>query len=92
MATQKTLSKEQIIKRFSQKVLVNNPNRMGQLAARKISFGPWRRYAIAPIHTRGEQLCWAVWDAEEADQYRPLEPAIIRQALTCEQALEGLFE
>ena len=66
----------------------NDPTRKGELAARKQTFGAFRRFAVAPIFTRFEALEFFVWDAEAA---RDGEPApVIRQAASLEEALAGL--
>ncbi len=69
--------------------LTNNPMLRGSLAAPKQRFGDWGRYAIAPVHTRFEDLEWVVWDAEVIDEATGL-AAVIRQAPTMEEALQGL--
>jgi hypothetical protein len=65
----------------------NDASRKGQLAARKQLFGDYRRYAVAPIHTRFDAVSWFVWDAEG---YPMGEPAIIRQEATLAEATKGL--
>jgi hypothetical protein len=65
----------------------NDPSRKGQLAARKQLFGDYRRYAIAPIHTRFDAVSWFVWDA---DGYPMGEPAVIRQEATLAKAIANL--
>ena len=67
----------------------NEKQRMGELAGPKDRFGPFGRYAVAPVHTRFEAVEWFVWDAELMD---PLTggPAVIRQAATREAAVRGL--
>jgi hypothetical protein len=69
--------------------LLNDPTRKGQLAASKRLFGDYRRYAVAPIHTRFDALEWFVWDAMS---WEPdgTNPAVIRQASSEEEAVEGL--
>ncbi len=69
--------------------LTNNPMLRGSLAAPKQRFGDWGRYAIAPVHTRFDDLEWFVWDAEVIDEATGL-AAVIRQAPTMEEALRGL--
>ena len=69
--------------------LTNNPTLRGSLAAPKQRFGDWGRYAIAPVHTRFDDLEWFVWDAEVIDEATGL-AAVIRQAPTMEEALRGL--
>lgn len=46
--------------------IANDPSRKGQLAAPKQTFGEFRRYAVAPLHTRFDAITWFVWDAHEA--------------------------
>lgn len=69
---------------------VNIPTRKGELAARKRLFGPYSRYAVAPVYTRFDAVEWFVWDAEypwiDADGVL----GVIRQASTLEEALRGL--
>jgi hypothetical protein len=66
----------------------NNPARKGELAARKQTFGDYRRYAVAPVFTRFEAVQWFVWDAEAPD--REGHPSIIRQEETLAAAVAGL--
>jgi hypothetical protein len=73
----------------SREALVNDPTRKGQLAAPKRIFGDWRRYAVAPVHTRFDAVEWFVWDAESWDE-DGTNPAVIRQASTEAEAVEGL--
>lgn len=67
----------------------NNPNLKGSLAAKKIIFGDYSRYAVAPVHTRFDAVEWFVWDA-----MHPLSTdarcEVIRQAETKEKAMGGL--
>jgi len=64
----------------------NNPNLAGQLASKKILFGGYSRFAIAPVHTRFDAVEWFVWDAEQIDPATQL-PSVIVQEPTREQAL-----
>jgi hypothetical protein len=66
----------------------NDPTRKGQLAAPKRLFGDYRRYAVAPIHTRFDAVEWFVWDAHTDDGSG--RPAVIRQASSEEEAVKGL--
>lgn len=68
---------------------VNNPIRAGELAARKRLFGPYSRYAVAPVYTRFDAIEWFVWDAEDPCDIDGL-PSVMRQASTLEEALRGL--
>jgi hypothetical protein len=68
----------------------NNPAKRGQLAARKRLFGPYSRYAVAPIHTRFDAVEWFVWDAEHKWIDASGRPGVIRQAATLDEALRGL--
>lgn len=69
--------------------LTNDATRRGQLAAPKQFFGDYRRYAVAPVHTRFDALEWFVWDAEHA--LSDLNHAeVIRQAPSLEEAVAGL--
>ena len=69
----------------------NEPSRAGQLAAPKQSFGDYRRFAIAPIHTRFAAVEWFVWDAEAVDPVIG-GPAIIRQERTLTAPMAGLAD
>lgn len=76
--------------------IVNDPNKRGELAGPKQLFGPRKRYAIAPVHSRFDRVAWFVWDAEspdylaERDPVMGYQPAVIRVAATREDATEGL--
>lgn len=67
----------------------NVPSKKGELAARKQFFGPNRRYAVAPIHTRFDDIEWFVWDAEH-ELSNMTRAEVIRQSPTLEAALCGL--
>lgn len=69
--------------------LQNDRSKAGQLAAVQRTFGPYRRYAFAPVHTRFGAVQWFVWDAETTDLVTN-EPSIIRQEDTLTAALAGL--
>lgn len=71
------------------KAIINNPARKGEVAARKRLFGGYSRYAVAPVHTRGEAVEWFVWDAHVTDPETG-SPAVIRQAATEAEATLGL--
>jgi len=66
----------------------NNPNHAGALAAYKELFGDCNRFAIAPVHTRFDAVCWFVWDAHRPDKHG--HATIIRQADTRDEALRNL--
>ena len=72
------------------KEIVNDPSKRGQVAAPKVLFGEFSRYAVAPIHTRFGSVVWFVWDAE-----KPLEEThmadVIRQEASFEDAVKGLW-
>ena len=70
------------------KLPANDPALKGNLAARKQLFGDFKRYAVAPLHTRFDAITWFVWDADVADENG--DPAVIRQADTLEEAIAGL--
>lgn len=72
------------------RTIKNDPSRAGELAARKILFGEFRRYAVAPIHTRFDAVSWFVWDAHVPDEECGGIPSVIRQADTKEEAMSGL--
>jgi hypothetical protein len=66
----------------------NNPSKKGSLAGAKILFGEYSRYAVAPIHTRFDDVEWFVWDAHKLDENGT--PEVIRQEPTFEAAVAGL--
>ena len=68
----------------------NDPEKKGQLAARKRLFGDCSRYAVAPVHTRFDAVQWFVWDAEHPWINDTGKPAIIRQACSLEEAIKDL--
>ena len=70
-------------------MLHNDPSRKGQLAGLKRLFGEYRRYCVAPVHTRFDAVEWFVWDAETIDPVFG-GPSVIRQASTEAEAVEGL--
>ena len=67
-------------------LIKNNPEKRGQLAAKKKLFGEHSRYAVAPIHTRFDAVEWFVWDAEIINSDGL--PEIIRQAATEQEAIQ----
>ncbi len=69
----------------------NNPDKKGQLAARKRFFGDHSRYAVAPVHTRFDAVQWFVWDAENPWLDETGLPSVIRQASSLEEAINGLY-
>lgn len=72
------------------KEIANDPSKRGQLAAPKVIFGEFSRYAVAPIHTRFGSIVWFVWDAERnLDEVHAAD--IIRQECSFEKAVDGLW-
>jgi len=71
--------------------ILNDPRKAGQMATRKELFGEFNRYAVFAVHTRGEQVCWFVTNAERIDDVTG-GPAVIRQAETREMAMAGLAD
>ena len=69
----------------------NNPNFAGQLASKKVLFGGYSRFAIAPVHTRFDAVEWFVWDAEQIDPVTG-GPDVIAQDATKEQAMERVTQ
>lgn len=70
--------------------IVCDPSKRGQIAAPKVLFGEFSRYAIAPIHTRFGDVVWFVWDAEkELDDTHMAD--VIRQESSFVKAVEGLW-
>jgi len=75
--------------------ITNNPARKGELAAPKHVFGPRDRYAVAPVHSRFDNIAWFVWDAEnpdrrDYDKVLGYAPAVIRIRTSYKEAVEGL--
>jgi hypothetical protein len=70
--------------------IVNDPAKRGQLAAKKVIFGEVSRYAIAPIHTRFNDVVWFVWDAESNVEDKNMAD-VVRQEATFERAVQGLW-
>lgn len=66
----------------------NIPERAGQLATAKLTFGPFRRYAVAAVYTRFDAVEWFVWDADKPDENGS--PDVIRQEPTLAKAVAGL--
>lgn len=75
-------------KHFSFQPVANDASKRGELAARKQLFGEYRRYAVAPVHTRFDAIQWFVWDAMLSDETG--RPAVIRQEATLHAAIDGL--
>jgi hypothetical protein len=69
----------------------NDPLKAGQPASDKVIFGDYSRYAVYAIHTRYDCVWWIVQDAEQLDPIVADMPAIIRQELTFEDAISGLW-
>jgi hypothetical protein len=74
---------------YPHKVAENNPSLKGSLAGKRMLFGDWARYAVAPVHTRWDAVSWFVWDAEYINE-KTGHPEVIRQAPTFEEAVKGL--
>jgi len=70
-------------------VPANNPSLRGSLASKKQFFGENSRYAIAPVHTRFDDVEWFVWDAEHANSTMN-KAEVIRQSPTLSDAVCGL--
>lgn len=78
------------------KIQCNDFAKAGKLASKKVTFGPFSRFAVAALHTRDltdlgvpNKAHFFVWDADEED----LEcggPATIRIAPTLTEAVAGL--
>lgn len=73
------------------KIPKNDSSKAGQRATVKIIFGDYSRYALYAIHTRFDSVCWIVQDAEQLDPIVADMPAIIRQELKWEDAIDGLW-
>mgnify|MGYP003349967964 CR=1 FL=1 len=81
----------------------NNKNQRGQLAAGKQTFGPFGRYAVAPVHTRFEAVEWfrrtpnakvqvSVWNTESEDDYRLVDSPIRVEDLITATFLQRPFD
>lgn len=68
----------------------NNPKTKGALAGKRLFFGSFDRYAVAPVHTRFDAVTWFVWDAEVIDEVTE-NPAVIRQEDSFEAAIATLI-
>lgn len=78
---------------YPYKVAKNDNDKAGELAGKKFLFGFCSRYAVAPVHTRFDQVQWFVWDAELitcSDYLNGLRPPVIRQSDSFEHAVAGL--
>lgn len=73
------------------KVEKNNPHKSGQRASEKVIFGDYSRYALYAIHTRFDCVWWIVQDTETLDPIVMDMPAIIRQEVKLEDAIDGLW-
>ena len=72
------------------KEIANDATKRGQLAAPKVLFGEFSRYAVAPLHSRFGSIVWFVWDAEKSyDETKAAD--IIRQGCTFEEAVSDLW-
>jgi hypothetical protein len=71
---------------YPYKVDANDATRKGQPAGKKFLFGPHKRYAVQPLHSRFGEITWFVWDAEVAG-----EPEVIRQEPSFDAAVLGLM-
>jgi len=67
----------------------NDYRQAGHLASDKTLFGPFNRYAIYAIHTRGDAVMWIVSDAEKPNPETGY-ASVIRQEATAELALRDL--
>lgn len=62
----------------------------GQIVGPKECFGPFHRYAVAPVQSRfGGDPWWFVWDAEQTDEVTG-GPLVIRIEPTKALALKGM--
>lgn len=78
-----------MIKAYTFKVAKNDTGKAGAPAGKKLLFGDCSRYAIAPVHTRFEDVWWFVWDADVVDEVTG-NPAAIRIEESFERAVAGL--
>ncbi|MCY4060151.1 MAG: hypothetical protein OXG44_19380 [Gammaproteobacteria bacterium] len=69
----------------------NDYRQAGHLASAKTLFGPFDRYSIYAIHTRGDDVMWIVSDAERPNPETGY-ASVIRQEATAELALRGMEE
>ncbi|WP_439579346.1 hypothetical protein [Elioraea sp.] len=47
--------------------IINNPALKGKRASKATFYGPFKRFALYPIHTRFDAVAWVVSDAETVD-------------------------
>ncbi|GIX10355.1 hypothetical protein [Elioraea sp.] len=47
--------------------IINNPALKGRRAGKANFYGPHKRFALYPIHTRFDAVAWVVSDAETVD-------------------------
>ena len=57
----------------------NDPSKAGKRTGKMILLGEFSRFAIYPVHTRGDQVSWFVSDAEIPDEVTGLPNSIIGQ-------------
>jgi len=70
--------------------LPNDTEKAGQLAAKKIPFGPFHRFSIAPVHVRsGYRVMWFVWDSERTDEETGL-PTVVAQCWDRRKAITSV--
>jgi len=66
----------------------NNPLKAGCRAGNRLFFGDFSQYAVFPVHTRFESVCWLVVNVETMDELGL--PTVIRQASSFEAAIKDL--
>ena len=78
-------------------VPANDPRKAGQPACPKQFFGEYKRYAVAPVHTRFDAVEWFVWDAAHENSNARWRAGkgigsaeVIRQEPTLEAAMRGI--
>jgi hypothetical protein len=81
---------EAVLARLGKKVEPNDPNRAGTAASPRAVFAAAPRFAVGCLHTRLGGVCWACWDAEQADEVTG-EPAAIAMDGLLEEALEPVL-
>lgn len=67
---------------------VNNPELRGQIAGEIETFGAGDRFALYPVHTRFDAVCWFAVDREEIDDLGL--PMVLAQQATRREALNIL--
>jgi hypothetical protein len=75
--------------KYPYKVEKPDTRRAGKLAGKKLLFGEYSRFAVAPVHSRFEgSTPWFVWDAALIDEQGLAETIVIKDSF--EEAMNTL--